>query len=133
MRPPPHPTGMGTGRYRRPVQGVGVGVHIGTSGWSYGHWEGVLYPPGCPPADRLGHYTARFPTVELNSSFYRWPREAGFARWRNRLPDWMRVAVELRHPSWLHEDVFRLLKRHQAAYCVISGARLPCVLRATAT
>jgi len=20
-------------------------VHIGTSGWSYDHWQGVLYPP----------------------------------------------------------------------------------------
>jgi uncharacterized protein YecE (DUF72 family) len=21
-------------------------VHVGTSGWSYDHWDGVLYPPG---------------------------------------------------------------------------------------
>ena len=28
-----------------------VGVHIGTSGWSYAHWDGVLYPPAArrPP------------------------------------------------------------------------------------
>jgi uncharacterized protein YecE (DUF72 family) len=48
------------------------------------------------------------------------------------LPDWMRVAVEFRHPSWLDDGVFALLERHGAAYCVMSGARLPCVLRATA-
>ena len=42
------------------------------------------------------------------------------------------MAVELRHPSWLHDDVFRLLERHSAAYCVMSGAHLPCMLRATA-
>ena len=48
------------------------------------------------------------------------------------LPCWIRVAVELRHPSWLHDDVFRLLERHSAAYCVMSGAHLPCMLRATA-
>ncbi len=41
------------------------------------------------------------------------------------------VAVEFRHPSWHTEDVFRLLERHGAAYCVMSGAGLPCILRAT--
>ena len=51
-------------------------VHIGTSGWSYDHWDGVLYPPGTPPRDRLAHYVRRFGTVELNASFYRWPRDA---------------------------------------------------------
>ena len=62
-------------------------VHIGTSGWSYDHWDGVLYPPGTPPRDRLAHYVRRFGTVELNASFYRWPRDATFASWRRRLPD----------------------------------------------
>ncbi len=173
-------------------------MHVGTSGWSYDHWDGVLYPPGTPPRDRLAHYVQRFDTVELNASFYRWPRTATFASWRRRLPPgfglsvkaprglshakrlyapeswvgrltecwhvlgdkravllvqlpptqarddarldfflgllpgWMRVAVEFRHPSWDDEAVYALLERHGAAYCVMSGAGLPCVLRATA-
>jgi uncharacterized protein YecE (DUF72 family) len=173
-------------------------AHIGTSGWSYDHWSGVLYSPGLPPARRLEVYTREFSTVELNASFYRWPRPAIFASWRNRLPpgfqmsvkaprglthakrlygpeewigriaagwhelgpvramllvqlhpkherddarldyflaripDWIPVAVEFRHPSWHDEEVFRLLERHGAAYCVMSGANLPCILRATA-
>ena len=49
-----------------------------------------------------------------------------------RLPGWVPVAVEFRHPSWVHDDVFDLLTRHRAAYCVMSGAGLPCVLRSTA-
>ena len=49
-----------------------------------------------------------------------------------RVPQWMRVSVELRHPSWHVDEVFGLLERHGAAYCVMSGAGLPCVLRATA-
>ena len=173
-------------------------IHVGTSGWSYDHWTDVLYPAGAPPADRLGLYTQSFETVELNSSFYRWPRLASFRSWRRRLPEgfrfsvkaprglthakklyapepwvqriaaswhelgdrraillvqlaptqerddarlayflgqlppWMRAAVELRHPSWADDDVFGLLERHGVGYCVMSGARLPCVLRATA-
>lgn len=49
-----------------------------------------------------------------------------------RVPDWMRIAVELRHPSWEAEEVFELLGSHRAAYCVMSGADLSCILRATA-
>jgi uncharacterized protein YecE (DUF72 family) len=173
-------------------------VHIGTSGWSYGHWQGVLYPDGLPPRERLGHYVQRFGTVEVNSTFYRWPSDAvcgswyrrvpgdflmtvkaprglshgarlyGPERWLERiergmrvlghkrgvlliqtppdmvydhprleyflrqLPSWLRVAVEFRHPSWHREEVFGLLEHHGAAYCVMSGAGLPCILRATA-
>ena len=48
------------------------------------------------------------------------------------LPSWIRTAVEFRHPSWHDDHVFALLERRGVAYCVMSGARLPCVLRATA-
>ena len=33
-------------------------------------------------------------------------------------PDHIRWAVELRDPSWLHDDVFATLARHGAALCV---------------
>jgi uncharacterized protein YecE (DUF72 family) len=47
------------------------------------------------------------------------------------MPDPIRVAVELRHPSWDAAAVFALLERHNAAYVVMSGAGLPVSLRAT--
>lgn len=47
------------------------------------------------------------------------------------LPAGLPVALELRHPSWQNDEVFDLLERHAAAYVVMSGAGLPCVLRAT--
>jgi uncharacterized protein YecE (DUF72 family) len=176
------------------------GVRIGTSGWSYDHWTSVLYPPGMSPARRLARYVQEFDTVELNASFYRWPRDTSFESWQRRLPDgfsmsvkahrglthfrrlntpepwverfercwralgdrreallvqlhpqfaldadsvarldhfltlmpdWIPVAVEFRHPSWDHPDAYSVLERHGAAYVVMSGAGLPCVLRAT--
>jgi uncharacterized protein YecE (DUF72 family) len=173
-------------------------ARIGTSGWSYDHWSGVLYPPGLPARERLAYYIREFDTVEVNATFYRWPRPAIFSSWQRRLPDgfemtvkaprglsharrllgpeqwiermtaglhelagrrgpllvqlppfmqrdderldwflahvpeWMRPVVEFRHPSWVHEDVFALLERRRTAYCVMSGADLPCILRATA-
>ena len=42
--------------------------------------------PGCRRGTGWQHYVARFGTVELNASFYRWPRDASFASWRRRLP-----------------------------------------------
>src|SRR5659263_752515 len=71
-----------------------MAIRIGTSGWSYDHWDGVLYPPGLPARDRLGVYTANFTTVELNASFYRWPREATFASWNRRLPPYFHMTVK---------------------------------------
>lgn len=50
-----------------------------------------------------------------------------------RLPPWMQTAFEFRHPGWHQETVFRLLEEFGAAYCVMSGAHLPCVLHTTAS
>ncbi len=69
-------------------------IRIGTSGWSYDHWQGVLYPDPTPVSARLEYYLPHFGTVELNSSFYHWPADATFTRWRQRLPDDFRFTVK---------------------------------------
>ena len=69
-------------------------AYIGTSGWSYAHWEHVLYPVGLPPAERLGRYVQVFGTAELNASFYRWPKERTFAGWSRRLPPGFLLSVK---------------------------------------
>ena len=48
------------------------------------------------------------------------------------LPTGMTVAVELRHPTWDDPAVYAMLQRCGASYVVMSGAGLPCVLKATA-
>jgi uncharacterized protein YecE (DUF72 family) len=55
-----------------------------------------------------------------------------FAYFLERVPRGLRICVEFRNPTWLQDSTFRLLEEHGAAYCVMSGAGLPCVLRATA-
>src|SRR3954447_7481149 len=69
-------------------------VHIGTSGWSYDHWQGVLYPHGVAPWQRLEDYVKQFQTVELNSSFYRWPTFTAFKSWQRRLPEGFQLSVK---------------------------------------
>ncbi len=173
-------------------------ISVGTSGWSYDHWEDVLYPRGTPGKARLDWYCGSFGTVELNSSFYHWPHDRVFASWSERtppgfrmtvkapralthakrlyapeawiegvsrglhelgdrrgmlllqlppalpvdvprlryalehIPRWIQVAVEFRHSSWHCDEVWTLLEQTGATYCVMGGAGLPCVLRATA-
>lgn len=58
--------------------------------------------------------------------------DATLGRFLAAMPAWIPVAVEFWHPTWHVEDVFAILKHHGAAYCVMSGAQLPCVLRLTA-
>jgi uncharacterized protein YecE (DUF72 family) len=71
-----------------------VTVRIGTSGWSYNHWADVLYAPGTPTARRLARYAEIFDTVELNASFYRWPKDSTFVGWRDQLQDGFTMSVK---------------------------------------
>jgi uncharacterized protein YecE (DUF72 family) len=48
-------------------------VDIGTSGWSYKEWEGILYPRG--EKAKLSYYARYFKTVEIDSTFYAFPKE----------------------------------------------------------
>ena len=62
-------------------------IHIGTSGWSYEHWQGYFYPEGLAADQRLAYYDKYFHSVEINSSFYRLPSPSVLARWRDSAPD----------------------------------------------
>jgi uncharacterized protein YecE (DUF72 family) len=69
-------------------------VHIGTSGWHYGHWRGPFYPENLAPEDFLPFYAARFPTVEINNSFYQLPSESTLEKWRDTVPPGFIFAVK---------------------------------------
>src|SRR4051794_29664548 len=71
-----------------------MAIHIGTSGWSYDHWQGILYPRRASSLERLDAYARRFGTVEVNNTFYRWPRDEVFAAWHDRLPPGFVVTVK---------------------------------------
>jgi uncharacterized protein YecE (DUF72 family) len=49
------------------------------------------------------------------------------------MPEALHPVMELRHPSWVDDAVFDILARHDATYCVMSGAGLACELRATSS
>jgi uncharacterized protein YecE (DUF72 family) len=69
-------------------------ARIGISGWRYRPWRGVFYPKGLRQADELAYAAERMDSIELNGSFYSLQRPAGWARWRDAVPDDFVFAVK---------------------------------------
>jgi uncharacterized protein YecE (DUF72 family) len=65
---------------------VSVRVRIGTSGYSYPEWKGNFYPEKMAAKDMLRYYAERFPTVEINNTFYRMPTESVLRGWADQVP-----------------------------------------------
>ena len=59
---------------------------VGTSGYNYPEWKGSFYPADLPAKKMLPYYAARFPTVEINYTFYRMPTEKLVAGWAGQTP-----------------------------------------------
>ena len=67
---------------------------MGTSGYQYRHWRGVLYPEGLAQRLWLPWYATTFDTVELNATFYRLPTLEAAERWRALAPPRFTFAVK---------------------------------------
>jgi uncharacterized protein YecE (DUF72 family) len=65
---------------------MSVRVRVGTSGYSYPEWKGNFYPEKIAASDMLHYYAERFPTVEINNTFYRMPKEAMLQGWAEQVP-----------------------------------------------
>ena len=90
----------------------------GTSGFSYKEWIGPFYPEKTAPEGMLKFYADRFPTVEINNTFYRMPAPAMLAGWLTQVPDafsfTLKAPKRITHVERLHESessVKEFLKR----------------------
>ncbi|RPJ55033.1 MAG: DUF72 domain-containing protein [Acidobacteria bacterium] len=70
-------------------------IYVGTSGYSYPEWKGIFYPQDLPSKNYLRFYADRFPTTEINNTFYRFPSESAAAGWNDQVPNGFRFAVKL--------------------------------------
>jgi uncharacterized protein YecE (DUF72 family) len=165
-------------------------IRVGTSGYNYPEWRGTFYPEKFPAAKMLGYYAERFPTVEINYTFYRIPNETLLRGWADGtpegftfslkaprrithiaklqgcedlllsfcrttralgpklavllfqlaptfkkdagvlrafaelLPQGTRAAFEFRHPSWLDDETFDILREANLALCIADSEKL---------
>ena len=70
-------------------------IYVGTSGFSYREWKGILYPEDLPSKDFLSFYSQHFATTEINNTFYRSPSEKTAIRWAQQVPDSFRFTLKL--------------------------------------
>ncbi len=78
-----------------PAERTPGAILIGTQGFSYDGWNGLLYPPGTRPADRLARYARTFPLVEIDRTFYGPPRASEVDRWISQTPDTFRFTAKV--------------------------------------
>src|SRR5882762_7905736 len=95
-------------------------IWVGTSGYNYPEWKGSFYPSDLPAAKMLPYYSARFPTVEINYTFYRMPTEKLVGGWASQTPSPFKLTLKaprrITHDSRL-KDCAPLV----STFCQVAG------------
>ncbi|MCX8158209.1 MAG: DUF72 domain-containing protein [Candidatus Diapherotrites archaeon] len=60
---------------------------VGTSGYFYWHWVKKFYPIDLKPNNWLSYYAKHFSTVEINSTYYHFPKKNSMKSWKNKVPE----------------------------------------------
>ena len=95
-------------------------IWVGTSGYNYPEWKGSFYPPDLPAAKMLPYYAARFPTVEINYTFYRMPNEKLVAGWAAQTPEPYKLT--LKAPRRItHDSRLRNCGDLVSTFCGVAG------------
>jgi uncharacterized protein YecE (DUF72 family) len=95
-------------------------IWIGTSGYNYPEWKGSFYPSDLPTAKMLPYYAARFPTVEINYTFYRMPNEKLVSGWAAQTP--LPYKLTLKAPRRItHDSRLRNCGDLVAGFCGVAA------------
>jgi uncharacterized protein YecE (DUF72 family) len=95
-------------------------IWVGTSGYNYPEWRGSFYPTGWPAKKMLPYYAARFPTVEINYTFYRMPNEKLVAGWAAETPSPYKLT--LKAPRRItHDSRLRNCGDTCRGFCQVAG------------
>jgi uncharacterized protein YecE (DUF72 family) len=62
-------------------------IRIGISGWEYDSWRGDFYPSELERGDELAYALRRFPTIEVNGTFYSLKKKSDFEAWLDAAPE----------------------------------------------
>jgi uncharacterized protein YecE (DUF72 family) len=93
---------------------------IGTSGYNYPEWKGSFYPPDLAAKKMLPYYAARFPTVEINYTFYRMPNEKLVAGWAEQTPSPYKLT--LKAPRRItHDSRLKNVGELTRSFCDVAG------------
>jgi uncharacterized protein YecE (DUF72 family) len=65
-----------------------------TSGYAFKEWKGQFYPEDMKDDGMLAFYASKFPTVEINNTFYRLPKEKVLLDWAAQVPEDFTFAIK---------------------------------------
>lgn len=71
-----------------------MSLYIGTSGWTYPHWQVSFFPKSLPSPERLRFYAQHFSSVEVNTTFYGTPKKSTVRSWKAAVPRSFRFAIK---------------------------------------
>jgi uncharacterized protein YecE (DUF72 family) len=95
-------------------------IWIGTSGYNYPEWKGSFYPETLPAAKMLPYYAERFPTVEINYTFYRMPNEKLVSGWAAQTPSPFKLT--LKAPRRItHDNRLKNVESLVSGFCQVAG------------
>jgi len=95
-------------------------IWVGTSGYNYPEWKGSFYPKELPAAKMLPYYAARFPTVEINYTFYRMPNEKLVGGWAAQTPSPYKLT--LKAPRRItHDSRLKNTRDLVEGFCRVAG------------
>ncbi len=95
-------------------------IWVGTSGYNYPEWKGSFYPGDLPAAKMLPYYAARFPTVEINYTFYRMPTEKLVSGWAAQTPSPYKLT--LKAPRRItHDNRLKNVGSLVSGFCQVAG------------
>jgi len=113
------------------LQAEGKAYFLGCSGYFYRDWKGRFYPEELKPSGWFRYYAERFNTVELNSTFYHFPKKASLRRLYRESPADFRISVKVNRLV-THRKRFRDTEEIvRGFYEVVSdalGEKLGCLL-----
>jgi uncharacterized protein YecE (DUF72 family) len=62
-------------------------LRIGCSGFFNRHWKGIFYPEDVRQKDWFTYYSSRFDTLEINTTFYKFPEPEKLLAWYRMSPE----------------------------------------------
>ena len=108
-------------------------LYCGPSGWSYPHWNGIVYPKlkprGFHPLEDISHY---FDAVEINTTFYQSIRPEIARLWIRKVshnPKFMftaKVARQFTHDRGMHSSDVSQFK--EGLWPMLRARKLGCLL-----
>jgi uncharacterized protein YecE (DUF72 family) len=66
----------------------------GTSGYSYKAWKGPFYPEDLRDDQMLAWYSGKLPTVEINNTFYQFPKTKVLETWASQVSPGFRFVIK---------------------------------------